>query len=226
MLQSDFLVKRHGFCCKYTKPKSLVMKNSKKIGLFFAFLILLDFSSSCCRKYGNVLDYTNCQIAVENLDNSGADPVVIQTADVPKEAYGIRLNLTRSVGTCQLDNYQSFLFSSAYACKDNSNVTEYRPLEGISAIKIITLNDFDTTHQANNDVTSYFYLLEKDGFISVYDYLSGQDFIYYDTSAMSLKLDLFLMTTPTQSTQHQFRVEVYLTDGRILTAETPTVNLI
>ncbi len=202
------------------------MKNSKKITLFFAILVLLDFSSSCCRKYGSALDYTNCQISVENIDNSGEKPIIVQTTDVPKEAYGIRLNLIRSVGTCQLDNYQSFLFPSAYACKDNSNVTEYRPLEAISAIKIITLNDFDTTHQANNDVTSYFYLLEKDGFISINDYLSGQDFIYYDTSAMNLKLDLLLMTAPTQGTQHQFSIEVYLTDGRILTAETPIINLI
>jgi len=206
------------------------MKNSTKIYLFFVILAILDMTLSCCPETVDhgIFEYTHCGIKTFNVDNSGNDPKLIGSAEVPKEAYGISLFIERSIDQCTYTSYQSFLFPSAYAVSNchSEDISTYVPIEYITGIKIITLRDFDNDHLAYSEVTDKFYIFKDNKFISIADYICEKDFTIQGRENLQESLLLLLMDPPEINTEHQFSVEVTLSDGRVLTDTTLVVNLI
>lgn len=171
-------------------------------------------------------NYTNCSLTINILDNSGAEPIVIQSNTIPKEAFGIRVIINRNEDICKAKTRKSIFFQSAYAIYcDCPPEFQYLPLDSITSVKIFTIKDFDSEHLENTDVSDYFFVYRRHEFYKIDEYIEGIETIVYDFEYQPFEFDLLLMSTPTISTEHQFKMAVELSDGRTLNALTEVLEL-
>lgn len=203
------------------------MKRINKIILILILPLMVEIIVSCCNcPETTFLNYTNCNLNVCNLNNSGASPIISQSDTIPKKAYGIKVSIMRSENTCKLKRNNSFLIQSAYAyaCSCPSEF-EYIPLDSIVSISITTIHDFDSEHLRSSDISEYFHVFEYQNFISIDDYINIIETKIPDYMESTFEFDLFLMTPPMLGTEHQFEVKIKLSDGRILNAQTEKIVL-
>jgi hypothetical protein len=199
----------------------------KKVFLILLFPILADLVVSCCNCLGTVIHhYTNKTIVVSNLDNSGQAPQVTSSGSVFKSAYGIRVKLIREK-TARIDKPRIVFGECAYArecfCQPPD---QFLPNDSITAIRIITLNDFNSDHLASSDVSGYFKVYVPYSFSTTDDYVKNTSASFnYDTD-LQINIDLLLMTPPDSVGACQFRVQIVLSDGRTLEQDTPTIDFI
>lgn len=154
--------------------------------------LFLLFSAMCCDEYDYVPTSTQINLTgleLSSLNNSGKDPIEITDGRCPKEAYML----------CIVPTFD----------KDDEHYDSYELNTPVTAIRILTLTDFDTDHPAGSDVFPLFRTIywaagltvPLTGFHSLYGY------------------KLVLMTYP-QPGNYQFRVEFELEDGTIFSEET------
>lgn len=186
---------------------------------------------ACCpcnveTQHGN---YSHKAMSLKNLDNSGEKAVESESSELIKNAYGIRLYLTREkIVIASAKQINSFFIQSAYAtsCECPPEFL-YFPSDSIVSIKIFTVNNFDNQHSGDSDITGYFRVAGSystiESNVANMRYTYADDFEYW---GRELKLDLLLMATPTANNKQQFEVQVILSDGRILTQQTPEIELL
>jgi hypothetical protein len=199
-----------------------------KILSILLLLLLVELITACC----NCIEptsyyYTNCSLTVKNLDNSGPEPVVAHSDTLLKNAYGIRVTVSRFENTC-ITKVNGFSFiQSAYAfdCFCPPEV-QYLALDSIASIEIKTINDFDAEHLANSNISDYFYVFGGNEFTPIVESIANLETTLYDFENPTLEFDLLLMSPPTAGTRHQFEVLIGLSDGRVLTAQTGYIELI
>jgi hypothetical protein len=199
---------------------------AKRVIFIMLFPLIADLAVSCCNCLEPVIKlYTHKTISVSNLDNSGSQPVISTSNSILKTAYGIRIQLTREKTVC--NGKQPTLFiQSAYAFDcDCPPVNQLLPKDSVTSIKIFTLNDFDVTHSANADISDYFKVYQQFYFSTIKDYLKNSESTLYDDTELQLTLDLLLMTAPSINTQHKFKIQITLSNGRILEQETSQIQL-
>lgn len=217
---------RCGLFCNKVSHKKSIMK-IYKIVVVLLLPLLADIVVACCDCLDSMsFNYKNCNLTLKNLDNTGRNPSETISNTIKKTAYGIRLRLEAKEDVCEKSRNYLFL-PSAYALScDCPPELEYLPLDSILALKIITVNDFDTTHAANADVSDYFRIYESYYFSTLTEYLNKDAPIYYNEQERAIQLDFLLMNSPTTGTEHQFKIEIDLSDGRKLVQHTPSVTLI
>jgi hypothetical protein len=206
---------------------SAKMKRINKILIILILPLMVEIVISCCDcPETTILNYTNCSLFVTNLDNSGESPIISQSDSISKNAYGIKLSIIRNENTCELKKRNSIFIQSAYAydCFCPPEI-EYMPLDSIVSISITTTHDFDSEHLEYSDVSEYFYVFEYNEFTSIADYISSIETSIPDYFESTYEFDLLLMTPPTLGTEHQFEVNVELSDGRILSTQTEKIVL-
>jgi hypothetical protein len=194
-----------------------------------AFIILTVFTSriiiSCCdcpmtTEYQYSFDY----ISLYNLDNSGKDLIISQTNIIPKKAYAILIDF--SLLKVSLNNFQLEGFPAANAidcfCPPE---TRYSPKDTITSITITTIKTFDNQHPAESDISSFFKLLGFDRYIPIQEFLSEPERIYEYTKPENEKIELFLLQPPSVAGEYSFKVEVILSDSRLLSMTTNPVIL-
>jgi len=200
---------------------------TKKLFLVLLFPFIADLAISCC----NCLDtlthhYSNKTIEVSSLDNSGQEPKEISSGSVFKTAYGIRVQLVREK-IARINKSRIVFGQAAYAydcfCPSPD---EFLPNDSITAIRVLTLRNFDTNHPANSDVSSYFKVYRLSSFSTIDDYLKYLKTTFYNETELQVAFIMLLMTPPASGGAHQFRVQFILSDGRILEQDTPTINFI
>ena len=172
-------------------------------------------------------------LLVKNLDNSKEKPVQTEAIQINKNAYGVRLYLTREkyVVACAKP-VNSFFFQSTYAAVDPPDCPDYvfSANETIVSIKLFTLNKFDNQHAENSEITNYF--KTPHSYSSIEDYVAKIQYIYEDyvefekSWGQELIIDLLLMTAPAVNNLHQFKIQVKLSDGRILEQLTTEIELL
>ena len=91
---------------------------------------------------------------------------------------------------------------------------------------MLLFKDFDSNHLANSDISDYFKVYKKYSFTSIKDYLKNSNLVLFDESSLDMTFDLLLMTPPASSKQQKFKVQITLSDGRILEKETSEIKLI
>lgn len=187
--------------------------------------VLADFLiTGCCDcPESTMLSYENCQLIVENLDNAGADPVITETDTILKEAYGIRLLVERSQPMCQhntIPGFGSAVFATSCSCDPD---VIYTAIDSASAIKIITLNYFNSEYPANSDVSELF-LTPKYEPVSTVLSRVGEN-VNYTFDEPNLNVDLLLFTPPQGSGTYRFKLIIEFTDGKILESQTKPVYL-
>jgi hypothetical protein len=199
-----------------------------KIVLIVIFPMIIESVLSCCECLEpTYLKYTNCTLTALSLDNTGPEPVVSTSGTIKKEAYGIRLNLTRTENTCRVQWNKSVFIQSVCATScDCPPEYIYTPLDSIVKLTVTTYNDFDPGHAGGSDVTDYFYVFRWDEFYTIEEFtvnLRAEEDYYLDPLK---EIDLLLMTPPSNGTEHQFEVSIELSDGRIMLAQTGKAELI
>lgn len=207
------------------------MKNSKVI-----FLLLLPFileiAASCCRCDAPVKSsYVHCSFTTNNLNIINGISSVSISGFISKDNYGIQLNVNRKELTCSAPTQSFSLMSSAYACSCAPGF-EFEATNTITSITVSTVNDFDATHLGGSDITSYFEVNYLSEVYSLTDFIAViKTKLYALDSFVAGNLsefiaDLSLATAPILGTQHQFEVQIVLSDGQILSQQTIPVDLI
>ena len=201
------------------------MKANKVILILF-FPFLIEIIVSCCNcSEPEVATFTHTNVLLEHLDNSGESSRTTISDSILKEAYGLQINLDREFLACNpLQNHSFFISSYALSC--DCNQIAYIPREYVTDIIIISSHDFDNTHLAGDDISEYFKVLKSHSYQSITEYLKKEekDFVYDYLS--TLRVQLLLMTPPTLNEFHEFKVQIFLSDGRILEQTTTPIYLI
>ena len=209
-----------------------------KIRLIILLLLLVpipDLFYSCCPCDVTTayIDYSHKALLLKNLDNSGEKTFVSESSQLNKNAYGIRLYLSReaiaNISQNNCKQIKPMFIQSAYATSCICPPAYiYTASDSIMSIKIITLNDFDNQHLENSLVTECFKVAHSH--LVVDDYVKNINFTYEsdfeDMIEDEFIIDLVLMNAPTASNVQQFKVQIVLSDGRILEQETTKIELI
>lgn len=191
----------------------------------------MDLLIACCNCPEPVLgQYTNCSLEIQNLDNAGAELNASSNNEIPKKAFGIRLKINLKEDICMRTVSTLFIPSvNAFSCDCFPGIIS-SPIDSITSIQIYTVNEFDPTHPAEADVSDYFHVFEFNEFYGLPEYIDRYTNIlfdyYIDDFIVPLQWDLLLMSPPSLGIEHQFKVQVNLSDGRILSMLTNKVNLI
>jgi hypothetical protein len=220
------------------------MRNIKSIRIALAIIIFFQLLDSCNDTINGpqeVYHYTFNNIQVQNIDNAGKTPVIVENENeiISKEAYGIRmlLNLERLFDSVVDVANNSFiknisLFNNLYAmrCDDDPLPPPLSLQDTIVYIKVFTLNDFDNEFMAGSDVSDLFKIYDSSKFqyITIDEYVGKYEEtikIYKDENNIESEVFLYLMKPPIFIGEHSFRVEVSLSDGRMLLATTVKINL-
>ncbi len=201
----------------------------KKIIFLLLLPYIITFVVSCCKCEETVFkNYTNRSFSLENIDNSGKEVKTSASSLINKRAFGIRVNL-------RLENIAQILKPSAFSF-NTLNATscecppffEFSPKDSIISFKLFTVNDLDNLHLANSEVTQYFKIFYNNSYTSVADRYPNKTFkglTLYDESEFDAKIDLLLMTIPEESKKVQFKVQLKMSDGRILEQFSPETTL-
>jgi hypothetical protein len=198
-----------------------------KILFLLLFPLIAEVVVSCCDCIDPLIGhYTNKTIVVNNIDNSGSEPMTATANSVPKEAFGIRTKLNREKTAC-LSPSKSFFIQAAYATScDCPPPNQLLAKDSVTAIQIFTLNDFDTNHPANSDVSDYFKIFKGSSFSTITDFIKKYNTILYSESELELSFDALLMTPPSLNQSHYFKIKITLSDGRTLEGITTSIDLI
>jgi len=199
----------------------------KKIILVLLIPFIANLVVSCCNCLETAIHhYTNKAIAVINLDNSGKEPLEIASGSVIKTAYGVRVNLTREkIARINKPNINLVEAAWAYDCRCPPP-DEFQPNDSIVAIRVISLTNFNSSHPANTDVSTYFKIYAPYSFSTTDDFVKATSAIFFNETELQVTFNLLLMTPPDSSGPHQFKVQIVLSDGRILEQNAPTIDLI
>jgi hypothetical protein len=166
------------------------------------------------------------------MDNSGAQAVETVIPHINKNAYGIRLYLTREKAVvARTKQFNSIFIQSAHATSIECPPEYiYYPRDSIVSIKIFTINDFDDKNSENSDITDYFRIAHS--YSTVKNYVANMKFAYESNSEFDesldkgIQIDVLLMTAPTINKIHQFKIQVELSDRRILEQLTTEIELL
>lgn len=197
----------------------------KKVFVLLLLPLMVELLVSCCDcTEPDLFRYTNEGLTVQHLDNRGREPVVSSDNIVLKKAYGLRVTITgkQVVRAAR----PSFFISRSYAFSCGCDPSpQYHPIDSVLAFRIITLDDFDVTHPAGADITSYFKVFRGNGYADLEGMFSHARVVYRKPD-LDDSFNALLMEPPPQSGHYRFRVEVELSDGRLLQAETSAAELL
>ena len=206
----------------------------KKLILLFFLLVpianLLLYSCGC--DVERFINYTHKSMSLKNLDNGGKQAVESGFLKFNKNAYGIRLHLQieEKEVVARAKQINSIFVQSANATSVEPCPYVYQAIDSIVSMKVFTINDFDNLHTANSEITGYFKVAQA--YLSVDNYVSNltHSQVHRDNGRFTrdgkIEIDLMLMTAPTTSNKHQFKVRVELSDGRVFEEQTAEISLL
>ncbi len=200
---------------------------AKKVLFFLLLPLLCDLLISCCKCDDSVTKhYSNDSISLINLDNTGSELIESGAEAIDKDAYGIRINLKlREIASSRLS--PGMFITSAYATScECPPPLEYLPKDSIVSFQVFTINDFDSGHMAGADISAYLKIYFNYNFLPIEESLSRFNSPRYYEEDFNSRIDLLLMTAPTLNVLHQFKVQITLSDGRVLEQLTPETELI
>ncbi|MDR6807499.1 hypothetical protein J2Y45_004699 [Dyadobacter sp. BE34] len=194
----------------------------KKISLIFLIAFTTQLIIACCdchEPYKN--EYKFEYLSAFNLDNSEANSVISESP-IPRNAYGIKLQL--GLRELSLDRNHFSLFSQANAmcclCGADTTIT---PRDTITSLKITTINRFDDNHLKGSDVTELFKVLRHGNYVGIDSIIAHPD-IYFKRTETEF-IELYLFTPPREADEYSFKVDLAISNDTHLSAQTSAVNL-
>ncbi len=203
----------------------------KKVGIIFSFLAMIamvEIIQSCCKCSDDQeeINYSLCEVEVENIDNSGFEVNIDPSDPIPKEAYGIRISTNYKEGVCKKDEGFNVLLNSAHAfsCYCPPELV-YNPTDSITSIEILADQQFDNSHPAMSDISDYFKVFEEDDYLDIQNYSSAlypqQPYSFHDSDT----LDVLLLTPPVNPGTYQFEVHLNFESGNKIISQCQPVTL-
>lgn len=207
----------------------------KKVLIVLLMPAVAQIIIACCECGDSVSkNYSHLSMTIAHVDNAGEKPVVTTSPTVPKNAYGIKVQLQREIVACNKSALPTF-FQSAYACSCPPPLTILAK-DTITDFRIFSVYDFDTNHSSNSDVSEFFKVYNYGSYTSITGYLGSGNSMgsYYgdsfwtlhNESELELEITLLLMTAPKINSTNKFRVQITLSDGRIIEHETTEIDFI
>jgi hypothetical protein len=144
---------------------------------------------------------------------------------VVKTAYGIRSKIEHKKVVYQEATHSGLFYAFKCDCENPDSI--FTAKDSIVNIKIFTLNDFDDTFTADSDISKYFKVHQDELFQNI-DAFVKSPAKRFEFGGWQLEniIDLLLINPPTKGKKHQFKVQYYLSDGRILEQITTPIDLI
>jgi hypothetical protein len=153
------------------------------------------------------------------LNNSGKDPIEVESGTIPKEAFGIKMIL-QVAQFANFTNRSGSFFTAAYACScDNP----YRLDDEIISIKITTISDFNSEYAAESEVSELFKALLNEHYFTLDEYRT-KPLLAYDRYPAQFESYFYLLVAP-ESGVHQFRIDLEFESGLALSALTNEITL-
>lgn len=200
-----------------------------KIFIILLFPFITEIAVSCCDCPDTIFGrYTNKEILVTNIDNSGSKIMTTTANAVYKEAFGIRITLNRERTACLIPRHSIFI-QTAYATKCVCPPEiELLAKDSVTTIQIFTVNDFNADHSENSDISDYFKVFNQQSFSfsTISDFLRENNTTLDHESMLEATFDLLLMTPPNLNKNHSFKIVMTLSDGRVLQEITTPIDLI
>jgi hypothetical protein len=219
-----------------------------KIKLMVTLLFLLpitDLFYACkesCNTDTKYVNFSYGNLKLEDLGNIKKYSDV-DSSEIEHYSYGIRLLISREKSSkAQVKNQTFSGFSqSAYAGKGCSPYYIYNSDASITSITITTIYDFDETQTAGSDISDYFmatnlYYKDFDDYYFYYDSYVIDDYLLYsmhnthevyDSNAKIndflddySEIDLLLMFPSKTNNTQQFKIQITLSDDRVLEKST------
>jgi len=195
------------------------------------------FHACCpCDVQTQHVNYSHKALFLKNLDNIGEKAIESESLQFNKNAYGIRLYITREKNMVARTKQKKSIFVNLAYATSCACPPEYfyTAIDTILSIKVFTLYNFDNQHPENSEITNYFKVAQT--YSDVEDYVASIPYanreywkagrLMYDPPEMEMKIDLMLMTVPITNSKHQFRIQVFLSDGRILEQQITEIQLL
>ncbi|SER78763.1 DUF5034 domain-containing protein [Pedobacter rhizosphaerae] len=167
--------------------------------------------------------FTNKGLALKNIDTALPAPMFSSAGTINSANYGIQIQMLNEKITAIRKPVKWGLMQAAYACSCEGNY--FMSKENISAIRVFSNNDFDSSHPKGTDLSVYFKVKQYKGMTTLADYvkiLNDANYIYDEYFFESI----YLQTAPVSSKKHKFKIVFALSDGRTLEAETTEIELI
>ena len=198
-----------------------------KILIILLFPFIAEVIISCCDCIEPLIEhYTNKTLLIKNIDNSGSEPVVTTANSVPKEAFGIRTKLRREK-VAFLKPTKSLFIPTAFATScDCPPEKQLYARDSIISIQLYTLNDFDTNHPSNSEVSDYFKIFQGASFSTIKDYLTKYNTVLYNDNELDFEFDLLLMIPPSLNKSHSFKLKITISDGRVFEEASTPIELL
>ncbi len=181
----------------------------RKIAAVFLLALVADLIVSCCNCDDVPRYNTHDRISVYNLDNGGASPFTAM-GPVPRSAYGIRLIIKMEEKS---DAAAQTLFMGKACAFDCDCASNMFATETVTDIKIKT---------RGNDITSGFMVKNFS-----MPYITVEEFVTQinDYPQPEREATLLLIASPGEAGLYSFLIEITLSDGRVLSAQTDEIEL-
>jgi len=165
-----------------------------------------------CGDFGDILDFFDIKdVSIAHMDS---EMDYLDATTVSYEDYGsLQLRFVVDyIASAQEHNHFSFsLMNQAYSCTPPVPGSQGSKEESIDNITVITLNDFDDNHMANdtiNDLMSAAYVYREEDIKSLEQFITESN-----TKVESELLSLSLNSRPTLDQEFQVRIRVDLSTG-------------
>lgn len=175
--------------------------------LLFLYFLFTQFQCQRCKSEG-FFKFKLSDWKISALDNSGRDPAPDNDGTSPLQAFGLRVSCTP-----KLDNPAD---TTDIVCRGFGSDTMY------TAVRILTLMPFDSSHPAGSDVTDKWrWRVEM---FNVY-YSPASDLVMGFNERLSAYQDLLLLAPPPVAGKYQFELVVTKQDSTSIHLTTPVITL-
>lgn len=170
--------------------------------------------------------FVMCDVEAVAMDNSGASPsLAIDT--VPGEAFAIDIIVEAKGG--EICKTNPMLANGMYAMSPESDcISDYLvTYQNIIDLRIITLNDFNSSFTSGDDISTLFYRYVGGKYEPIkYEFNNASPSASYaQSTGFDISRLALLMTAPQYKGEHQFTVEIEFRSGLILSSTTPSIYL-
>jgi hypothetical protein len=207
------------------------MRTFTKILIIVVFTTILRIVTSCCNCENVFFSFNYETLQIGNIDNSGQWSRPTESNDMSKNGVAFEVSIIgKSIAQSLVKPVDFWSFNTAVAqscdCDDR-----YVGNQLIKSVKIITIHNLNADYTANEEVTPLFLAnncLDCDDIGTFYITIPELIKRLNPESIYNQPVNKFLiyLKVPVENTKAQFQVEVELTDGRRLTAQTALINIV
>jgi len=214
----------------------------RRVAVILMIPLVIELVIACCNcdeyPFTNYYDFTSyyshTEILAYNIDNSGPFSHLPLNDSVNAEAFGIRVIIDRQevipeeASPTAVLKFRGLMQNTyAFDCFCFNEVY-YEAKDEVDSVKITSLHEFDAYHPAGSDVSDYFLVLWNNDMLTLDRFPQYISWTPFDPEDKAIEFNVLLMNIPDPDMPpvHAFNLDIYVSDGRILHAETDELTLI